>query len=531
MIHRHVTTRVILLLLATQVCQAQTPFVDGAFTTITADDDPDLVIVREKFDPEKNIQSIYIRFHDGTPDYEIVSGRVRFLGATPISLITSGRALKESDVKWGVGVDEGVNYGRNRGLDGPNITTHIPTDDLELAEAEHDLARLEMDEDGLSVRFWFGARRDVDDMRILLRYPDENQSASMQLVLYHRRGPDSEGYPGTSDGGLQIGAIDEDLTPDDGRYDNEVFSIEGLKLRMEDLDIVEEEIQLGRTDYRGGAIGPGVMTIDNMFENFDADNDNPRDQNGVISPVPTSGPLTKLRYRVSALEGPDGSLIPASGVQVLDLPRRLEEGQRSTGQLSVDAPPDLPEGIYSGTIEVWEDNNNDGLIDADEPQDSVTIVAEVRDDEEIPVDASQQMESADAGLSPIDMPDGAIDLGQSTLFEDARATPNQSSNDSGIEEDARIINPSKDQSVVNDVDGEVPEFGLSDADTLSGDAHVEQFDAESARVVQNDSSADDEERLLSGLPRGGAFQCNIAYPSPWAFLFLCVVFSALRRRR
>ena len=310
-----------------------------------------------------------------------------------------------------MGVDEGVNYGRNRGLDGPNITTHIPLMISSWQKQNMTWPDSKWMKTGYR-RFWFGARRDVDDMRILLRYPDENQSASMQLVLYHRRGPDSEGYPGTSDGGLQIGAIDEDLTPDDGRYDNEVFSIES-EAKVEDLDIVEEEIQLGRTDYRGGAIGPGVMTIDNMFENFDADNDNPRDQNGVISPVPTSGPLTKLRYRVSALEGPDGSLIPASGVQVLDLPRRLEEGQRSTGQLSVDAPPDLPEGIYSGTIEVWEDNNNDGLIDADEPQDSVTIVAEVRDDEEIPVDASQQMSQLML-LSPIDMPDGAIDLGQST---------------------------------------------------------------------------------------------------------------------
>ena len=52
---------------------AQTPFIDGVFTTSSADDDPDLIIAREDYDPISRIQSIYLRFHDGTTDREILS--------------------------------------------------------------------------------------------------------------------------------------------------------------------------------------------------------------------------------------------------------------------------------------------------------------------------------------------------------------------------------------------------------------------------------------------------------------------------
>ncbi|MEE2786183.1 MAG: hypothetical protein VX589_02520 [Myxococcota bacterium] len=529
MSHRHVIMQVTALSLIAQVGQTQTPFVDSTFTAVVEDADPDLVIVRERFDSEKNIQSIYIRFHDGTPDYEVVSGRIRFSGATPISLITQGRALKESDASWGVA---GVNYGRNRGLDGPDPTTHLPIDDLELVEVEHDLARLEMDEEGLSVRFWFGTRRDVDDMRILIRYPEENQTALMQLVLYHRRGPDTEGYPGTTDGGLQIGNIEEDIAPDDGRYDNEVFSIQGLKLRLEDLDILEDEIELGRIDYRGGAIGPGIMTIDNMFDGSDADDDNGRDQNGVISPVPTSGPLSLLRHQVSPLQGPNNSVIPASGVQVLDLPRSLPAGERSTGQLSVDAPPDLPEGVYTGTIQIWEDNNNDGVIDPEEPQDIVTIVAEVKDEEELPPDAFQPAEAADGGVDPVDSAVASLDLGHSTRFEDAEPRDETLEVDAEVEADEGVMNPSKlEQGVFDDkdageLDAMVSDIGLTDATIEEADA--DQRDDEHRAATQQ---RDDDDRLLAGLPRGGAFQCNIVQASPWSVLLLCLMLSALRRRR
>ena len=368
---------------------------------------------------------------DGTPDYEIASGRIRFKGATPISLVTDGLALKESDEEWGI---PSVNYGMSRGLDGPDPSTHLPVDDEETPEAEFDLARLEEDDEGLSIRFWFGLRRDIDDFRILLRYPAENRSASMQLVLYHRRGPDAEGFPKTSNGGLQIGNIEEDICPDDGVYENEVFSIERLKLRVEDLDIVEEMIDLGRTDYRGGAIGPGIITIDNFSDGLDPDNDNGRDQNGRISPIPTSGPLNHIRYKVSVLTGPGGATIPASGVQVLDLPRTLMEGARSEGQLSVDAPPDLPEGMYTGTITVWEDNNLNGTAEVDEPQDSVTIRAEVLDDIIVEPDAFM-MPDSDSSMMNLDagIVDAATDAGRDRPQREAGASEQDQGNSQKVD--------------------------------------------------------------------------------------------------
>ena len=57
-----------ILIVLTGTSYGQAPFVDGPFNPISADNDPNLIIVRERFDAEKNTQSIYIRMFDGTPD-------------------------------------------------------------------------------------------------------------------------------------------------------------------------------------------------------------------------------------------------------------------------------------------------------------------------------------------------------------------------------------------------------------------------------------------------------------------------------
>ena len=88
-------------------------------------------------------------------------------------------------------------------------------------------------------------------MRILIRYPEENASAYLSPVLYHRRGPDPEpitaDFPGSDDPGYQVGGVD-DITADDGLYDI-AFSIDAVKLKVEDFDVVEDEIDIGTINY------------------------------------------------------------------------------------------------------------------------------------------------------------------------------------------------------------------------------------------------------------------------------------------
>ena len=61
-----------------------------------------------------------------------------------VRVISQRDALKESDLEWGI---PGVDYGRERGLDGPDPTLQIPVEDTEL-----DLALIQDD----SFRLWFG---------------------------------------------------------------------------------------------------------------------------------------------------------------------------------------------------------------------------------------------------------------------------------------------------------------------------------------------------------------------------------------
>ena len=315
----------LILLFVSVDALAQEPYIDGPFPTSSEDEDSNLIVVRERYDAEKRVQSLYLRVHDGSPDYDVTSGELFFSGAEMVRVISQQDALKESDLEWGI---PGVDYGRERGLDGPDPTLQIPVEDTEL-----DLALIQDD----SFRFWFGTGADIDDLRLLIRYPEENQTANVDLVLYHRRGPDTEGYPPSGDGGIVIGST-EDVMPDDGVYPNEVFSIQNLKLRTEDFDIVESEVDLGIIDYRGGSIGPGVITIENFFNEVDVDGDNGRDQNGNVQPVRTSGPVSNLRVRVQPLLGSGVATIPSSGVQVLGIPRRVETGHQAIGRVSVDVP-------------------------------------------------------------------------------------------------------------------------------------------------------------------------------------------------
>ena len=109
------------------LAHAQTPFVDGQFPLRNLDDDPDIQIVREQYDEDKRMQSIYMRFFDGTQDYEVVSGLLSFAGAEIVSVIYDTVTLKETDATWGI---PGVAYGQSRGLEGDDPETFVPEEAL-----------------------------------------------------------------------------------------------------------------------------------------------------------------------------------------------------------------------------------------------------------------------------------------------------------------------------------------------------------------------------------------------------------------
>ena len=97
----------VFILFGSSALGSPTPFVDGPFVTASADDDPDLIIVREKFNPLSRIQSIYLRFNDGSSDREILSGTLTIQGADVTTVLLDRQTLKETDLTWGI---DGVNY-------------------------------------------------------------------------------------------------------------------------------------------------------------------------------------------------------------------------------------------------------------------------------------------------------------------------------------------------------------------------------------------------------------------------------------
>jgi len=323
------------------------------------------------------------------------------------------------------------------------------------------------------------------------------------------------------------------VTPDDGLYNNEVFSIQNVKLRTEDFDVVEDEIDLGIINYQGGSIGPGIITIENFFNDTDVDGDNGRDQNGQILPIRTSGPVNNLRVGVLPLQGPDLSNIPASGVQVLGIPRQVEQGEQASGRVSVDVPVDMPEGQYTGQVTIWEDNNRNGLVDALEPSDQITVTVTVQDREDVgviePEDAFIDDASIDAA-APDDLDsailDGAVE--DVSVPQDAeQPTPDIHIVDMGIE-NADSMSAEIDMTVADDAGSDDARVAPQDAspsnDLSAPDVSITALDA-SART-----DADTETTSWPGLPRGGALGCQLQ-SMPSHSLLMVVLLMIFRRRR
>ena len=109
-----------MIMLSVSTAWAQTPLIDGVFPTASEDADSNLILVRERYDPVKRIQSIYLRVEDGTPDYDVTTREIFVRGAEIITIFTERTELENSDVNWAI---PGVDYGRLRGLDGPDPMT------------------------------------------------------------------------------------------------------------------------------------------------------------------------------------------------------------------------------------------------------------------------------------------------------------------------------------------------------------------------------------------------------------------------
>ena len=303
-----------------------------------------------------------------------------------------------------------------------------------------------------------------------------------------------------------------------------------MKLKVEDFDIVEDEIEIGTINYVGGAVGPGILTVENGFRGSDPDDDNGVDRNGDIDPIPTTGRIAHLRYRVQELRGPDGASIPTSGIQVLGLPRVVHDGERVFGRISVDCPAHLPEGRYSGSLTLWEDNNGDGLISPGELSDSVTLVVTVQDRVDAAIDASiEDMSLIDMAVDAMPDPDISVRLDSDIDMESSDTALDMNRVDvSTIPDtaDARSTDDSTIDAVTSDTGR--PDTSTDASDMASTDSSAE--DTGNADLAVPDASTE-LDREWPSLPQGGAFHCQAAGQNPLYPLLFCALLLGLRRRR
>ena len=515
-----------LLLLLPCVAHAQPgPFEDMAFTTRSADNDPDLVVVRERFDAETRRQSIYLRSYDASQDHTTFSGELTVVGARVAEVITDGAALAESDAVWGVG---DVDYGAaaSRGLEGDDLEAQVP-----VRSGTDDALRT----DNRAVRFWFGTRDDVDDMRVILEYDAEPTTAHFDVTLFGGRRADPDGFPSTSQGGIQVGSL-VDRAPDDGDY-SEVFDVASIKLQIEDLDIVERGVSLGSVELDGPA-GPATFNVDNYAEGVDLDQDNGFDQNGILSPIASATDLQNLRFEVTDLETERGDVIAAEQLEVVGLPAGLAHGDRAAVEVSAVVPVDTAPGVYRGQVIVWEDNTADGRRGARETADAVRVTLVVG----TPPDGGFDLGFTDGGLpdgAPFE-PDAAPDgPPKPDGGEDASAESGDAGADGGIDMN---VDAGSDTSVDGANDGP-PGDQATDAasDGATGDAVADGggrgLDGPEPDFAPDPDGAprqpaDLEPEIFDpGDARGGAFSCQTGGGLPRAWLIVLLVVGASRFRR
>ena len=490
--------------LTSQTASAQTPFVDPGITLISEDGDPDLMIVRERFDNLSRIQSIYFRTYDGSLDRDVFSGTLEVSGADIVGLIYQRNDLKTSDEIWS---PTGVDLGLQRGLEGDDVFGTIPNTNF-----DSDLIILMGDQ----IRFWLSTSDDIDDFRVLVQYPEQHAEAQFRVSLFDDRAPSPDGYPVTTPGddglagGIIVGASDDlDLLPDDGDY-GEVLSLERVRLKTEDLDIEEGEVNLGVASSNGALLGPTTVTLNNFAEGIDYDNDNGVDSNGQLSPIPNLGPLTDLQYQLTDFISEAGSSVPASDAQVLGIPETLANGLTARFTVSIQIPEGTPEGIYSSRLRVWEDNDGSRSPTFGEPSDRVEVRFTVSDGPISDMGLSIDMSIIDAEISF----DGSLDFGSDQF-----------------EEDVSIDMGTQDAVVMND---HAVDAGSSTRLDEGFDATSQEEDSsQNGEDFSNTDSLPSESTTpltWTGDARGGGIRCDQSQlPSPPWYLALFVI-GFMRKR-
>jgi len=556
---------------ASAVAQAL-PFIDASFTRRSADNDPDLIVVRERFDPATRTQSIYLRVNDASEDLQYFSGRLLVRGASVAAIISGAQQMAGTDESYGLpGVDYTPNAAR-RALDGPDPATQVP-----MRNSGQDAVRVESP---TQARFWLGTTDDIDDLRIVLRYPPEPGPASFDVELFHAQRPDPAGWPTTTQGGIQIGSL-VDAVPDDGDY-SEVFEVRNVKLRIEDLDLRERDVVVGSISEAGGRVGPAQVQVENFAAGVDLDQDNGFDQNGLISPIPAGSDLEHLSWLVEPLSSVNGdpAFVPSDAIELIGAPPRLAVGEAVAVLVAVDVPAGLPLGPYAGRLIVWEDNDLDRRHDPFEPADTLALsVVVVRDgDAQLdferppldlgfpPDDATPDAVSTDAGedaSSDGATPTDGVVAGDGVVASDG-ATPTDGvvpsdgvtptdgvvASDGATPTDGVVASDGAtptDGVVPSDgatpTDGVVPSDGVTPTDGVVPSDGATPTDGVVARDGDTPTDGDapgdvrpeaDAGRRDFGTPGGGAFACAFG-PHPaqtgWTVAFALTVALAVRARR
>ena len=519
------------------------PFEDQAFTERSVGNDPDLILVRERFDPIERTQSIYLRLHDGDPEHECVSGYIVAAGASIVAVLHSSAALLATDEEWGLDIDAYGHEAWGRGMEGVDPWTYVPQpgDD---ADAVRQI-------DAHTVRFWLGVHADIDDFRVLLRYPDEPAPASLSVRLYHTDRPDPDGWPPTSQAGIHVGSL-VDAVPDDGDY-SEVYEIAAVKLHVEDLDIVEDRVLVGRMPQElvGGLAGPAPVTLENFADAIDPDGDNGFDQNGMIAPIPSGSDVTHVRWSVTSLQGTRHQPIASDRV-ALDPPppTHLPLGGRAIINVTVDVPDGQMADQYVGQLVIWEDNLANDQWDADEPGDEVEITVTVGDipdggpfspPADVGADAGTEESdgSTDRGPPRADVPDASAvgPTDSAGAFGDGRADDGQPSDGQRSDHDvAAFADGGADRRPPRDATPTLDWISLPDLQSGDGASDsVAMLDV--PRGVDGFPGNADSASSSLGQVRGGGMDCNAAPPRGadgsrlrWILLLTPALLMRLARR-
>ncbi len=389
---------------------ARLPFIDGEVISC-AEETPRLTLVREEalYDPDLGEwrQAILLRFANPLDEELIVSGVLDLEGAELIGEPDYLAAdLRRSDFEWAVAplshYEDPGDCSARVAPPGPH-----PGRGLEFG----DLMRYGAD----GVRFEFAAAADLDDIRMVLSSPDPAPAGAVVLTLF-----DVLTSPGVQ---IQVGAVDADLTADDGVYPVDAPVI--ARLRVLDLDIPEACVA-NAVDQPFGF----ELQVPEIPPQRPAAGDPRLDRNGDTSPVDALAAPIALRWRPTELVGPQGDTLLVAALDGLD-PGLCADGQLTLPLTAWLEPADgLPPGVYSGTIDVWEDLDGNRRFDRGEIGDTVRIAATVG--AAAPDDPCAEPAEPDAGLGPdldagLDAAidggalDGALDAGSQDSAADGSA--------------------------------------------------------------------------------------------------------------